>query len=74
MSWNNTTIVKKDGKCWNRGMQKWCFYWNTKISKDEKKTILGYRCSLFGQNKQGYNSLSECNKKYGQTYDGKKKP
>ena len=71
MSWNNKeTVVKKDGQCWNRGMQKYCFYWNAKTSTSTKK-VEGYKCSLFDEDKEGYASLPACNKKYGQTYDGR---
>jgi len=73
MSWNNITVVKKDGMCWNKGMQKWCYYWKAKVSRDERKAVLGYKCTLFDKDKEGYNSLPECNRIYGQTYDGKKK-
>ena len=69
MSWNNKeTVVKKNGQCYNRGMHKYCSYWKAKHSKINKKTI-GFRCSLFDLDKEGYNSLSICNKTYGQTYD-----
>ena len=72
MSWNNeNNVVKKDGECFNRGMQKYCFYWVAKISRDEAKTVVGYKCSLFDLDKEGYASLPICNKTYGKTYDGK---
>ena len=72
MSWNSTeNVVKKDGQCWNRGMQKWCFFWVAKQTREVKKKTIGYRCSLFDLDKVGYASLPECNKKYGKTYDGK---
>jgi len=71
MAWNNLeNIVKHQGKCWNRGMHKYCSYWRAKKSTETKKTI-GYFCSLFDQDKEGYASLPECNAKYGQTYDGR---
>lgn len=73
-----TNIVKKDGKCWNRQLHRWCFYWNAKISTDDTKArslaAMGYRCSLFRKDKVGYPALPECDKKYGKTYNGKKKP
>ena len=73
MSWNNQeNIVKKDGKCWNRGRQKYCSYWQAKHSK-LNNNVVGYRCSLFELDKKGYESLPICNKTYGQTYDGRQK-
>ena len=75
MSWNNEeNIVKKNGKCWNRGMQKYCSYWKAKHTRDERKAVMGYKCSLFDKDKEGYASLSECNTKYGRTYDGRQIP
>lgn len=72
MSWNNKqNIVKKDGKCWNRGKHKYCSYWVAKQSKDIRKVIIGFRCSLFKIDKEGYNSLPICNRTYGQTFDGR---
>jgi hypothetical protein len=77
MSWNNTeNIVKKNGKCWNRGMHKYCSYWKAKHQKligPGKGKVTGYRCSLFDEDKSGYASLPECNRIYGQTYDGKRR-
>ena len=72
MAWNNKeNIVKLEGKCWNRGKHKRCSYWRAKHSTINKK-VVGFRCSLFNSDKEGYNSLSACNKTYGQTYDGRK--
>jgi len=75
MSWNNSNnIVKKDGRCWNRGKHKYCSYWNAKHGKTmvgDKGPVLGFRCSLFDADKEGYDSLPICNKKYGKTYDGR---
>ena len=75
MAWNNQeNVVKKNGDCWNRGKHKYCFYWNAKVTRDEQKTVTGYKCSLFNQDKIGYASLPACNKIYGRTYDGRPKP
>ncbi len=72
MSWNNqNNIVKKNGKCWNRGKHKYCYYWNAKVTRDERKDVQGYKCSLFDQDKEGYSSLPICNRTYGQTFDGR---
>ena len=75
MAWNNTeNIVKSDGQCWNRGKHKYCSYWKAKktigIAVGDG-VVTGYRCSLFDEDKEGYDSLPACNKIYGQTYDGK---
>jgi len=71
MAWNNTNnIVKHNGQCWNKGKYKYCSFWKARCSKEGKKSVIGYICSLFDQDKSGYNSLPECNKKYGITYDG----
>ena len=71
MSWNNKeNVVKFEGDCWNRGRQKYCFYWRAKVSKVNKKAI-GYKCALFDLDKVGYASLPICNKKYGLTFDGR---
>ena len=75
MAWNNQeTVVKFKGQCWNRGKHKYCFYWVAKKSiestEGDAKT-LGYRCSLFEEDKEGYDSLPACNRRYGQTYDGR---
>ena len=76
MAWNNKeNIVKKDGKCWNSGMHKYCSYWRAKhniLMYGMKGSVIGYRCSLFEEDKEGYSSLSQCNKEYGLTYDGRK--
>jgi len=76
MSWNNSeNIVKKDGQCYNRGKQKYCSYWQAKHRKvigPEQGPVLGFKCSLFNLDKEGYNSLPICNRTYGQTFDGKK--
>ena len=73
MAWNNTeNIVKKDGKCWNRGKHKYCSYWNAKHTRDDRKAVTGFKCSLFNQDKPGYDSLPICNKTYGKTFDGNK--
>lgn len=72
MSWNNErNIVKKDGVCWNRGKHKYCSYWMAKQTRDERKATLGYKCSLFNLDKEGYASLKICNKTYGRTFDGR---
>ena len=75
MSWNNeNNIVKKDGKCWNRGKHKYCSYWKAKHQRligPGQGPVLGFRCSLFNLDKEGYNSLPICNRTYGRTYDGR---
>jgi len=63
-------VVKHQGKCRNPAKQKFCAYWMAKHSKENKKTVLGFRCRLFSEDKAGYASLPACNRKYGQTYDG----
>jgi len=69
--WNNKeNIVKYNGRCHNRAKQKYCYYWRAKTSNINKST-LGYFCSLFDQDKNGYSSLKACNKKYGLTFDGR---
>lgn len=69
MGWNNqNNIVKHKGLCHNRATQKFCFYWRAKHSKKTKR-VIGFRCSLFDKDKEGYTSLPECNAKYGLTYD-----
>lgn len=67
---NNENISKLNGKCRNTAKWKYCSYWIAKHSRSTKK-VTGYRCLLFKQDKEGPNSLPECNAKYGQTYDGK---
>ena len=69
--WNNKeNIAKFREKCYNRGKWKYCYYWRAK-KLNNGRVVLGYFCALFNQDKIGYNSLSQCNKKYGPTYDGK---
>ena len=71
MTWNNKeNIVKFQGQCVNRGKKKYCSYWRAKHSK-RSNNVIGYKCSLFDLDKVGYNSLSQCNAIYGQTYDGR---
>lgn len=66
-------VVKQDGRCRRPGMQKYCPYWLAKHSTEfgEKKKVLGFRCSLFNEDKEGYESLPACNAKYGLNYDGR---
>ncbi len=72
MSWNNeNNVVKSQGKCWDRRKHKYCSYWRSRRSEETKKTVNFY-CSLYRKEKIGYDSLPECNVKYGKTYDGKK--
>jgi hypothetical protein len=75
MAWNNTqNIVKKDGKCWNRGKHKYCSYWSAQhreVIGPTKGAVIGFRCSLFNLDKEGYDSLPICNKTYGKTFDGR---
>ncbi len=71
MAWNNKeNIVKFRGQCRNTGNWKYCSYWMAKRSKLNRK-VIGFKCSLFNKDKEGPNSLPECNAKYGQTYDGR---
>ena len=76
MAWNNKeNIVKFQGKCWNRGKHKYCSYWRGKHAKNiagRAGAVIGFKCSLFELDKEGYASLPICNKTYGQTYDGRK--
>ena len=69
MAWNNENISKYKGKCYNKGKWKYCYYWVAKHSK-RNKSVIGYRCRLFGKDKEGRNSLPECDTRYGKTYDG----
>ncbi len=66
-------VVKQNGQCFIRSKQKYCPYWVAKHSRvfGDKKKTLGYRCTLFNEDKIGYPSVSDCNAKYGQNYDGK---
>jgi hypothetical protein len=78
MGWTfNTTkqslpVVKQDGLCHIRSKQKYCPYWVAKQSKrfGDNKKILGYKCTLFNEDKVGYPSVPDCNAKYGKNYDG----
>jgi len=80
MGWTfNTTrqslpVVKQNGLCHIRSKQKYCPYWVAKHSKrfGDKKKILGFRCTLFNEDKNGYVAVAACNKKYGKNYDGPK--
>ena len=75
MAWNNKeNIVKKNGECWDRGRHKYCSYWKAKHNRlinGNKGSVNGYLCTLFQEDKEGYLSLPQCNRKYGTTYDGK---
>ncbi len=66
-------VVKYNGQCFIRAKQKFCPYWVAKQSRefDSKKKILGYRCTLFNEDKVGYPSVAACNAKYGKNYDGR---
>jgi hypothetical protein len=71
MVWNNKeNIAKYEGKCWHPAKHKYCYYWRAKLSKSNNN-VIGYFCSLFDEDKEGYGSLPECNSKYGRTYDGR---
>lgn len=76
MSWTFDTtrqtlpVVKQDGMCRRASMQKYCPYWVAKVSRENKKTVLGFKCQLFDKDKEGYASLPACNAEYGQNYDG----
>ena len=71
MAWNNKeNVVKKNKRCHNRATQKYCFYWRAKRSRLNNK-VIGFRCALFDEDKEGYASLSECDTVYGGTYDGR---
>ncbi len=75
MAWNNTeNVVKKDGKCWNRGRHKYCYYWRAKhdiLISGRQGGVRGFRCALFKLDKKGYASLPICNQTYGKTFDGR---
>jgi hypothetical protein len=63
-------IVKYKGKCRHPAKQKFCPYWMAKHSCENVDSVLGFRCSLFDEDKEGYGSLAECNAQYGSTYEG----
>ena len=63
-------VVKYNGKCLDKSQWKYCPYWMAKHRKTATKKVLGYKCSLFDKDKEGKTSLSECNAKYGTTYEG----
>jgi len=79
MGWTfNTTkqslpVCKQNGQCIIRSKQKLCPYWVAKHSQqfDARKKVLGYKCTLFNEDKVGYPSVAACNKKYGLNYDGR---
>jgi len=77
MGWTfNTTkqslpVVKQNGLCHIRSKQKYCPYWVAKHDSIENKKVLGFRCTLFNEDKNGYIAVSACNKKYGRNYDGR---
>lgn len=62
-------VVKKDGKCFNKGMWKFCPYWIARHNVDTKG-VIEYRCSLFDKEKVADEAVDECNAKYGTNYDG----
>ena len=66
-------VVKQNGECMRRSMQKYCPYWIAKQSTEDrsKKQVIGFKCNLFDEDKVGYDSLPACNAKYGLTYDGR---
>lgn len=69
-------VVKENGQCRRPGMQKFCPYWVAKHPREveKKKQVMGFRCSLFEQDKEGYASLPDCNAEYGLSYDGPPHP
>jgi hypothetical protein len=70
MASNNEGISKYKGQCYNKGKWKYCYYWMAKHSK-RNKAVIGFRCHLFDTDKEGRNSLPECDAQYGRTYDGR---
>jgi len=72
MSWSRikaAQVVKRNGKCLNKAMWKYCPYWAVRKSADNGRT-LGFYCSLFGETKNTDASLPQCNSQYGLDYDG----
>lgn len=75
--WNNkNNVVKFKGECWNKAKKKYCSFWKAQHASDittMRGPVIKYVCTHFDKPKPGYNSLPECNKKYGLTYDGRQK-
>lgn len=63
-------VVKVNGLCYKKAQWKYCPYWQAKHDSDSR-VVLGYKCSLFDLDKDGANSLPQCNAQYGRTYDGR---
>ena len=65
-------VVKENGLCRRSALHKFCPYWVAKhpIEVTSKKQVLGYRCRLFEEDKEGYASLPVCNTAHGLNYDG----
>lgn len=64
-------VVKENGLCRKPSQHKFCPYWVAKHSLFSKENIIGYKCALFNEDKNGYAAVSACNRRYGRTYDGK---
>ena len=63
-------VVKYNGECLRKAMWRYCPYW---VAKTVGKKTIGFRCTLFDTDKDEAApraSLSECDAKYGLTYDG----
>ena len=61
-------IIKHEGQCINRATWKYCPYW--RVLKGSNGTIISRMCTLYDKEKLGYESLSECDRDYGLTYNG----
>ena len=71
MTWVNADKIQKlNGKCFKHPQWKWCPYWVAKHSATTSKKVMGFRCSLFSQDKTGDEALPQCNSTYGLTYEG----
>jgi hypothetical protein len=62
-------IAKENGQCFMRSRWRYCPYYVAK-KDDETGAILGYRCSLFEEDKSTHEALEACNTRYGLTYNG----
>lgn len=62
-------VVKEGGQCMKRSQWKYCPYWKAKHSS-VSKTVIGFKCDLFDEDKVGLGSVDACNAQYGLDYDG----
>lgn len=70
MTWGNIEyIYKRNGICFKKSKWKYCPYWTARHSKKSGQ-VTTFRCLLFGENKTGDGSVSECDIRYGRTYEG----